>query len=294
MLNILNDLKGPIMNGLLLGGLYGVVGIGMSMMFGIVRIVNLAHGDLIILAAYLSFVTMTIFHVSPLLSLILVIPAMFVIGFAFQYYLFNRVVGKDMNPPLLVAFGLSIILQNLLLLFFTPDARALMTNLSIATLPIGTFLNIPVIFLVDFIASLVTIIILGRFFGMTYLGKAIRAASDDEGAAQMMGINTKKIYAWALAIAAGTAGVAGVMIGMTFTFYPHTGPEYLIIAFGVVIVGGLGSLFGTFMGGLILGLAQIPWGPLPRPRVPAPFRVSHLAHHSDIQADRAFLKGVTG
>jgi branched-chain amino acid transport system permease protein len=162
-----------------------------------------------------------------------------------------------MNPPLLVAFGLSIILQNLLLLFFTPDARALMTNLSIATLPIGTFLNVPVIFLVDFIASLVTIIILGRFFGTTYLGKAIRAASDDEGAAQMMGINTKKIYAWALAIAAGTAGVAGVMIGMTFTFYPHTGPEYLIIAFGVVIVGGLGSLFGTFMGGLILGLAQI-------------------------------------
>ncbi len=257
MLSVLSDLKGPIMNGLLLGGLYGIVGIGMSMMFGIVRVVNLAHGDLIILAAYLSFVTLSFFHVSPLLTLVVVVPVMCVIGFAIQYYLLNRVVGKDMNPPLLVAFGLSIILQNLLLLFFTPDARTLMTSLSIATIPVGSFLNIPVVYLVDFVGSLVTILVLSRFFVTTYLGKAIRAASDDEGAAQLMGINTKIIYAWALAIAAGTAAVAGVMVGMTFTFYPHTGPEYLIVAFGVVIIGGLGSVFGTFMGGLILGLAQI-------------------------------------
>ena len=254
---MLADLKDPIMNGLLLGGLYGIVGIGMSMIFGIVRVVNLAHGDLVILASYLSFVTLSIFKVSPLLTLALVIPAMFLIGFIVQYYLVNRVLGKDMNPPLLVAFGLSIILQNLLLLIFTPDARALVTNLSIATLPIGSFLNIPVVYLVDFIVSLATIFLLSRFFSKTYLGKAIRAASDDEGAAELMGINAKRIYAWAMAIAGGTAAIAGVLVGMTFTFYPHTGPDYLIIAFGVVIIGGLGSLIGTFMGGLILGLAQI-------------------------------------
>ena len=151
MLEMLAGLKNPIMNGLLLGGLYGIVGIGMSMIFGIVRVVNLAHGDLVILASYLSFVTLSIFNVSPLLTLVLVIPAMFLIGFIVQYYLVNRVLGKDMNPPLLVAFGLSIILQNILLLIFTPDARALVTNLSIATLPIGSFLNIPVVYLVDFI-----------------------------------------------------------------------------------------------------------------------------------------------
>lgn len=245
------------MNGLLLGGLYGIVGIGMSMIFGIVRVVNLAHGDLVILASYLSLVTLSIFNVSPLLTLILVIPAMFLIGFLIQYYLVNRVLGQGMNPPLLVAFGLSIILQNLLLLVFTPDARALLTSISIATLPIGSFVNIPVVYLVDFIGSLLTILLLSRFFNRTYLGKAIRAASDDEGAAQLMGINTKKIYAWAMAIAGGTAAIAGVLVGMTFTFYPHTGPDYLIIAFGVVIIGGLGSLIGTFLGGLILGLAQI-------------------------------------
>ena len=257
MLSFLSDLKGPIMNGLLLGGLYGIVGIGMSMIFGIVRVVNLAHGDLVILASYLSFVTLSVFNVSPLLTLVLVIPAMFLIGFVLQYYLVNRVVGQGMNPPLLVAFGLSIIVQNLLLLIFTPDARALLTSLSIATLPIGNFINIPVVYLVDFIGSLLTIFLLSRFFNRTYLGKAIRAASDDEGAAQLMGINTKRIYAWAMAIAGGTAAIAGVLVGMTFTFYPHTGPDYLIIAFGVVIIGGLGSLIGTFMGGLILGLAQI-------------------------------------
>jgi branched-chain amino acid transport system permease protein len=245
------------MNGLLLGGLYGIVGIGMSLIFGIVRVVNLAHGDLVILASYLSLVTLSIFNVSPLLTLILVIPAMFLIGFLIQYYLVNRVLGQGMNPPLLVAFGLSIILQNLLLLVFTPDARALLTSISIATLPIGNFINIPVVYLVDFIGSLLTILLLSRFFNRTYLGKAIRAASDDEGAAQLMGINTKKIYAWAMAIAGGTAAIAGVLVGMTFTFYPHTGPDYLIIAFGVVIIGGLGSLIGTFLGGLILGLAQI-------------------------------------
>jgi branched-chain amino acid transport system permease protein len=219
--------------------------------------VNLAHGDLVILASYLSLVTMVYFHISPLITLILVIPVMCLIGFVIQYYLLNRVLGKGMNPPLLVAFGLSIILQNLLLLIFTPDARALLTSISVQTIPVGDFLNLPVVYLVDFIGSIITIFLLSRFFNRTYLGKAIRAASDDEGAAQLMGINTKTIYAVAMGLATGTAAVAGVLVGMTFTFYPHTGPEYLIIAFGVVIVGGLGSLFGTFFGGLILGLAQL-------------------------------------
>jgi branched-chain amino acid transport system permease protein len=257
MLSLLNELKVPITNGLLLGGLYGIIGIGMSMIFGIVRLVNLAHGDLVILASYLSLVTMTFFPVNPLLTLIIVIPVMCIIGFIVQYYLLNQVLGKGMNPPLLIAFGLSIILQNILLLIFTPDARTLLTSISVKTIPLGSFLNIPLVYLVDFVISLVSIALLSRFFNRTYMGKAIRAASDDEGAAQLMGINTKTIYAFAMAIATGTAAIAGVLVGMTFTFYPHTGPEYLIIAFGVVIVGGLGSLLGTFLGGLILGLAQI-------------------------------------
>ena len=260
MLSFLAELKGPIVNGLLLGGLYGIIGIGMSMIFGIVRMVNLAHGDLVILASYLSLVTMLYFHVSPLMTLVLVIPAMCVIGFLLQYYLLNRVLAKGMNPPLLVAFGLSIILQNLLLLIFTPDARALLTSISVKTIPVGGFLNLPVVYLVDFIGSIITIALLSRFFNRTYLGKAIRAASDDEGAAQLMGINTKTIYGVAMALAAGTAAVAGVLVGMTFTFYPHTGSEYLFIAFGVAIIAGLGSMKGTFVAGIILAVAQLLGG----------------------------------
>lgn len=257
MLSIISELKVPIINGLLLGGLYGIIGIGMSMIFGIVRLINLAHGDFVILASYFSLVTMSLLPISPLLTLIVVIPAMFLLGFSIQYLLLNRTLGKGMNPPLLIAFGLSIILQNLLLLIFTPDARTLLSSLSVKTIPIGNFINLPTIYLIDFIASIITIAFLNHFFNRTYLGKAIRAASDDDGAAQLMGINTKTIYAIAMAISAGTAAIAGVLVGMTFTFYPHTGPEYLIIAFGVVIVGGLGSLIGTFLGGLILGVAQI-------------------------------------
>jgi branched-chain amino acid transport system permease protein len=162
-----------------------------------VRVVNLAHGDLVILGSYLSFATLSIFNVSPLLTLILVIPAMFLIGFIIQYCLVNRVVGQGMNPPLLIAFGLSIILQNLVLLIFTPDARALLTSISIATLPIGDFLNVPVVYLVDFIGALLTIFLLSRFFNKTYLGKAIRRRRMRRRSTAH-GDQHEKIYAWAI------------------------------------------------------------------------------------------------
>ena len=172
MLSYLNELKVPITNGLLLGGLYGIIGIGMSMIFGIVRLVNLAHGDLIILASYLSLVTMSFFPVSPLLTLIIVIPVMCIIGFVYSILSCSiGVLGKGMNPPLLIAFGLSIILQNILLLIFTPDARTLLTSISVKTLPLGSFLNIPLVYLVDFIVSLITIVLLSRFFNKTYVEK---------------------------------------------------------------------------------------------------------------------------
>lgn len=247
----------PILNGILLGGLYAVIAIGMSTMFGIVKLVNLAHGDLMILGSFLSLVVISSLGLNPLWSLIVVVPVMYFVGFAIQGYLLNRVLGKEMEPPLLVAFGVSIILQNLLLLIFTPDARSLTTSLAVKTIPITEYLNIPVIYLLDFLLAVGVISCLYYFFQKTDMGRAIRAASDDEVAAQLMGVNTRNIYAKAMGIAMMTAGVAGVLVGMTFTFYPHTGPQYLIIAFGVVVIGGLGSMKGTLLGGLILALAQL-------------------------------------
>jgi branched-chain amino acid transport system permease protein len=253
----MQDFLQPILNGILLGGLYAVIAIGLSTMFGIVKLVNLAHGDLLILASFLSLVVCSSLGISPYLTILAVVPIMYFVGFFIQGFLINRVLGKEMEPPLLVAFGLSIILQNLLLLVFTPDARSLMTGLTLKTIPLGSSLNIPVVYLVDFLGGLAVILCFYYFFQKTYLGRAIRAASDDEGAAQLMGIHTKNIYAKAMGIAMMTAAIAGVLIGTTFTFYPHTGPQYLIIAFGVIVIGGFGSMKGCMVGGFILAIAQL-------------------------------------
>ena len=253
----MEGLTQDILNGILLGGLYAIVAIGLSTIFGIVRLVNLAHGDLMILASYLSLFLMAALGISSLLTLIAILPIMFAIGYMLQRFLFNRVLGQEMEPPLLVAFGVSIIIQNLMLMTFTPDARSLMSDLSLMTFSIGESLSVPVLYLINFCIALAVILGQHYFLQNTYMGRGIRAASDDKYAAQLMGINTKNTYAIAMGIAIMTAGVAGVLVGMTFTFYPHSGPQYLIISFGVIVIGGLGSMKGTFVGGLILALAQI-------------------------------------
>jgi branched-chain amino acid transport system permease protein len=247
----------PLINGILLGGLYAVIGIGLSMIFGIMKQVNLAHGELIILSSYFGLIFLQLLGLHPLLTLFLVFPAVFFIGYLIQILLFNRVLEKGMEPYLMISFGLSIILQNVLLLIFTPDARTLQTGLVIQSLDVSGLFHVPVIYLVDFIGGLLMIGFLHLFMKRTYLGRAIRASADNLSGSKLMGINIRKVYALAMGMAAVTASMSGVLIGMTFTFYPHSGTQYLIIAFGVVIIGGMGSLPGTFLGGLILGIAQL-------------------------------------
>jgi branched-chain amino acid transport system permease protein len=251
------DIIQSLINGILLGGIYAAVGIGLSMIFGLVRMVNLAHGDLMILSAYIALAIMGATGIDPYISLIGVLPLMFGVGYLIQMFILNRVLGKGMEPPLIVAFGLSIILQNALLLVFSPDDRSLETAIATGSIPVTETISIPMITLVGFVVGGCVIILLQLLLRFTSLGRAIRAASDDEGAAQLMGINTRKIYAVAMGIAMATAAVAGTLIGATYSFNPATGPQYLIIAFGVVIIGGAGSMPGTFVGGMILGLAQL-------------------------------------
>ncbi|MEW6374170.1 MAG: branched-chain amino acid ABC transporter permease [Thermodesulfobacteriota bacterium] len=250
----------PLINGILLGGLYAVIGIGLSMIFGIMRQVNLAHGELMILSSYFSLVFLQLLGLHPLLTFLFVLPAVFILGYVIQTFLFNRVLEKGMEPYLMISFGLSIILQNAMLLVFTPDARTLKTGLVIKSLNVFDLFYVPVIYLVDFAAGFFVLGFLHLIMKKTYLGWAIRAASDNLTAAKLMGINPKKVYALAMGIAVITAAISGVLVGMTFTFYPHSGTQYLIIAFGVVIIGGLGSLPGTFLGGLILGVSQLVGG----------------------------------
>ena len=247
----------PLINGILLGGLYGVVGIGLSMVFGIMRQVNLAHGEMMILSSYFSLLFLQVLGIHPLVTLILVAPLMFFIGYLIQIFLFNRVMQRGMEPFLMISFGLSIIIQNALLLIFTPDARSLETIMVIKGVDVFGWFNIPLIYLVNFAVGVLVLTALQQFMKRTYMGWAINASADNETAAKLMGINVNKVYAYALGIAAVTAAISGVLVGMTFTFYPHSGTQYLIIAFGVVIIGGLGSLPGTFFGGLVLGVSQL-------------------------------------
>jgi branched-chain amino acid transport system permease protein len=251
------DLLQPVVNGILLGGLYASVAIGLSIVFGVMRMVNLAHGDLLILASYGGVIITTCLGVNPLLALIAIVPGMFFLGFALQKYLFNKVVRKGMEPPLITGLGLSIVIQNALLLIFTPDARFLFTELSVKTLRISDSVTVPAVYLLGFASGLTIVLLLNGFLNRTRLGIALRASSDDEQTARLMGIDTDETYSYAMAIAASTAAVAGIIVGMTFTFYPHTGPQYLITAFGVVVIGGMGSMMGTLAGGIILGLAQL-------------------------------------
>ncbi len=256
----MENLLQPILNGILLGGLYAIIAIGLSTIMGIVKVMNFAHGDFMILSSYLTMVFVMALGLSPYFAFFIIVPFMYFVGFFFQRFLLNRVLGKELEPPLIVTFGTAIILQNVLLLTFTPDARTLMTGLGLKTISVASYLNIPVNYLLDFLIGLFVIVGLYVFFLKSYLGCAIRAASDDEVSAKLMGVNTRKIYAHAMGISNMTASVAGILVGMTFTFYPHTGSQYLFVAFGVAIIAGLGSMKGTFVAGIILAMAQLLGG----------------------------------
>lgn len=243
--------------GLLLGGLYSIIGIGLSIAFGVLKFINLAHGDLLIVGSYLSLALLLGIGMDPLLSLIIVVPALFGIGYVLQRFLFNRVMWRGDFPPLMVAFATSMIIYQVLQIVWTANYRTLATDWSVKSLEIVPGVVVPLIYIVNFIAASILMAMLHLFLNRTYPGKAIRAASEDWEAAELMGINSKNIFSVALGVAMMAAALAGVLVGLTSSFYPAIGPQYLIIAFSVIIIGGLGSMKGTFAGGMIVGLAQI-------------------------------------
>ena len=255
VLEVLGDLSTPIIMGLLLGGLYALIALGLSLVFGVMKLINIAHGDLVIFGSYFAYAIMTMWGIDPILSLIMGIPLLFIIGFAIQKYLMSRAFGISMEAPLIIAIGISLILQNLTQIIWSPMSRGLTTSYSLGGFSLGG-VSVPIAYLLDFIAALVVMVLLREFLRRTYLGKAISGASQDKRGAQLMGINTGRVYAFAFAIAMATAAVAGVFLGLTFPFTPTSGVSFLIIAFGVIIIGGLGSMLGTFIGGMVLGLAQ--------------------------------------
>lgn len=249
------DLSTPIVMGILLGGLYTVIALGLSLIFGVVKEINIAHGDLVIFGSYFGYVAMTVIGIDPILSLIIGIPLFFGIGFAIQKYLLNRAFRISMDATLIISFGISIILQNTFQLIWSPLSRGLTTSYSLESLSAGP-IRVSLVYLLNLIVAIVVMFFLREFLRRTYLGKAIRAAAQDRKAAQLMGINTDRVYAFTFGIATALAAVAGVFLGLTFPFTPVSGMPFLIIALGVVVLGGLGSIVGTFVAGMAFGLAQ--------------------------------------
>lgn len=250
-----------LVQGVLLGGLYALFAAGLSLIFGVMRLVNLAHGDLIVLAAYLTLVIAQALGGGTLLGFAFAVPAMFVIGYALQRLVLDRVIGKDILPPLLLTFGLSIILQNGMMTAFSADSRRLSAGgLEQASIPLGGGLAVGVMPLATLVAAVAVIVALNQLFYRTALGRAFRAVSDDPTTAQLMGIDNRQVFALALGLSLAVCAVGGLFLGLRANFDPTIGPARLIFAFEAVIIGGLGSLWGTLAGGIILGVAQTVGG----------------------------------
>jgi branched-chain amino acid transport system permease protein len=246
-----------IVQGVLIGGLYAMFAAGLSLIFGVMRLVNIAHGDFIVLAAYLALVVTETMGLDPLVSLIVVVPMMAAIGYVLQRGLLNLTLGDDLLPPLLVTFGLSVIIQNALLLKFTADSRRLQAGaLEVASWDLGQGVSIGVLPLLQFVAAVVVIGALQVLFYRTAFGRAFRATSDDPAVAQLMGLDNRHVFGLAMALSLAVVAVAGVLLAVRANFDPSIGPARLIFGFEAVIIGGLGNLWGTLAGGVVLGVAQ--------------------------------------
>jgi branched-chain amino acid transport system permease protein len=246
-----------ILQGVMLGGLYALFATGLSLTFGVMRLVNIAHGDFSILAAYIALVIVQALGLSPFLALLAVAPLMAAVGYVVQVTLLNQTLGEDILPPLLVTFGLSIILQNGLMEVFSADSQHLSIGaLQTTSLSLGGGVAIGVFPLITLATAVVVLAALNWLFHSTSLGRALRATSDDQTTAQMMGIDNRRVYGIAMAISMAVVAVAGVFLAIRTTFDPSAGPARLLYAFEAVIIGGLGSLWGTLAGGMVLGVAQ--------------------------------------
>lgn len=245
-----------VVQGTLLGGLYALFAAGLSLIFGVMRLVNIAHGDLIVLAAYLGLAVVSLLGLHPLAALLIVVPAMALFGYVLQRVVLNRTLGDDLLPPLLVTFGLSVILQNGLLEVFTADPQKINAGaLETASVSVGS-LSLGVLPLLTFGAAVAVIWGLQWVFYHTALGRAFRAVSDNQDIAQLMGLNRRHIFGLAMALALGVTAIAGILLGIRTSFDPSIGGGRLIFGFEAVIIGGLGNLWGTLAGGVILGVAQ--------------------------------------
>ena len=251
------DVANQVVQGVLLGGLYCMFALGLSLTVGVLRFVNIAHGDLIVLISFLTLAVCTALGMHPLLAMLIALPAAAAGFYALQRLLLQRTAGQNPLLALLVTFGVAIIVQNGLLQGFGADTRTLPGGgLETATIQVGPGFYVGVLPLMTLLAAVALVAVLDLFLYRSRLGARIRAASDDVAAAELIGLSTPRISALAMAVAGATAAVAACFMGMRMNFDPTSGPSRLLTAFEAVVLGGLGSLWGTLAGGVVLGVAQ--------------------------------------
>lgn len=245
-----------ILQGILLGGLYALFAAGLSLVFGVMRLVNIAHGDFIVLGAYLALAFVSLTGLHPFISLIVVVPLMAAIGYTLQRGVLEKTLGEDLLPPILVTFGMAVIIQNGLLTLYSTDAKRLGAGaIETASISLGS-INLGVLPLLTFGIAVALVASMEKVFFRSRIGRAFRATSDDAETARAMGVNTRHVFGLAMGLSFAVIAVASVLLAARSSFDPFSGPARLLYGFEAVIIGGLGNIWGTLAGGIVLGVAQ--------------------------------------
>jgi len=248
-----------VLQGVFLGAFYAVLACGLSIMFGVMRIINLAHGDVAVLGAYIVYVIVERTGVPAFVAFAVALPVMVLLGYVLQLTVLERSLKSGILTPLLATFGLSIVIQNLLQLVFSPDVRSLggsAGSVTTASWQVTSGLSVSALGLLVLVVAVLLFAALQLFLSKTRAGWIMRATAEDADAAELAGIDSRSVYARATAIAVGIAALGGLFLGIRSVFDPVSGPTQLIFAFETVVIGGMGSLWGTLLGGIALGVAQ--------------------------------------
>ncbi len=244
-----------LISGILMGGIYALVSIGLTLIFGVMNVVNFAHGEFLMLAMYLTYWLFHYFHLDPYLAIFLVTPALFIVGVLTQKLIMQHLVDKEHYTQIFATVGLSIAMANAALFFWKADYRMVKTSYTTSVIDVGQ-LVVSYPRLISFLVAIAITFLLFVFLKYTYLGKAIRATSQDNQGAKLMGVNIRRVYVITLGIGSACVGVAGALLMPIYYAFPNVGLQFVLIAFVCVVLGGMGNITGAFFGGLIIGLVE--------------------------------------
>jgi len=244
-----------LLSGVLIGGVYALIGVGLTIIFGVMRIINFAHGELVMLGMYASYFLFTLGHVDPFVSIVFVFPLLFLFGAALQKTVINRVLNALPQNQILLTIGIGLILSNTMMLLFTSDYRIISTTYSSASFQVGQ-ISVSAPLLVSFVITAAVTAVLYWFLLKTDTGQAIRATAQDRDAAQLMGVNVRRMSVLATGLGAGLAAVAGALISPTYYIFPRVGQPFTLKAFVIVVLGGMGSVMGATVGGVLIGATE--------------------------------------